>query len=88
MKDLNWWTVLEAHYGVSITPEMKDVWEHYIKQHGVKNDELCRIIETASSMSLQPRGYKATVADLVNWIVFSRQGWVTHKVRPLQAVKS
>ncbi len=83
MKNLNWWTVLEAHYGVNLSPSMQSVWEMYLKEHSITNHELCEIIEQASIRDITPRGYKVTVADLIHWVQMSRRAWSKTVVRGL-----
>ena len=70
-----WTNTLEAHYGVRLGAEQASVWEYYLKEFDVGNGDLVKVIEDASKRGIMPRGYRVTVADLINWIQRSRIKW-------------
>ena len=74
-KNLEWFDVIDAMYGVRLNDKQLEIWEHFLKPRGVKNEELCLIITEASRRKLKTRNYRATVADLIDWVKMSRNNW-------------
>jgi hypothetical protein len=72
---MKWFQAIRVYYGERLNQEDIDLWDEALLKYNASNDERCAAVIGASERSMKTRGYRATAADLIDWVMLSRNNW-------------